>query len=64
VDYQGIGEDPDFGQFVSSLAGLNTSCLSRNATYATFMNAYNALAIKVHPHMSASDALLLKPVGE
>eukprot|EP00413_Alexandrium_margalefii_P040839 CAMPEP_0204602580 /NCGR_PEP_ID=MMETSP0661-20131031/56732_1 /ASSEMBLY_ACC=CAM_ASM_000606 /TAXON_ID=109239 /ORGANISM="Alexandrium margalefi, Strain AMGDE01CS-322" /LENGTH=282 /DNA_ID=CAMNT_0051613549 /DNA_START=35 /DNA_END=883 /DNA_ORIENTATION=+ len=47
VDYAAVAKDPDFGAFVKSLEAANTSSLSKNETYALFMNAYNALAIKM-----------------
>lgn len=47
VDYAAMATDPDFVLFVQSLDGAVTHGLSRNETYALFMNAYNALAIKM-----------------
>jgi hypothetical protein len=47
VNYSAISADPDFTKFVSSLETAAIQNLSRNETYAIFMNAYNALAIKM-----------------
>lgn len=47
IDYCGLMGDPDFYAFVGSLAMANTSGLSRNETYALYINAYNALAMKM-----------------
>lgn len=52
VDYAGLAADLDFTTFVSSLETATTEGLDRNQTYALFMNAYNALAMKMiidHP---------------
>jgi len=52
VDYAGIKADPNFSTFVASLASANTYNLTKNETYALFMNAYNAFAMKLvidHP---------------
>jgi len=47
VDYGAIQKDPDFKFFVQSLATATTANLTKNETYALFINAYNALAIKM-----------------
>lgn len=58
VNYTGIAADPDFTKFVDSLATADVSHLSKNETYALYMNAYNALAIKmVIDHPCAHDIL-------
>jgi len=52
VDYSALASDPDFTAFVASLEFADTHALSKNETYALFMNAYNALAMKMivdHP---------------
>jgi len=52
VDYKGISLDPDFTKFVKSLETVELQNFTKNETYALFMNAYNALAIKMvidHP---------------
>lgn len=52
VDYPALAADPDFKAFVASLETADTHALSKNDTYALFMNAYNALAMKMiidHP---------------
>lgn len=52
VDYKGISLDQDFSKFVQSLENADVQNLTKNETYALFMNAYNALAIKMvadHP---------------
>eukprot|EP00929_Paragymnodinium_shiwhaense_P073172 TRINITY_DN37211_c0_g1_i1.p1 TRINITY_DN37211_c0_g1~~TRINITY_DN37211_c0_g1_i1.p1 ORF type:complete len:299 (-),score=73.51 TRINITY_DN37211_c0_g1_i1:321-1217(-) len=46
IDYAAIAKDDDFHGFVKSLEVANTQNLTRNETYALFMNAYNALAMK------------------
>ena len=47
VDYTGISTDPDFAQFIQSLATMDLSTLSsRNESMALGINAYNALAAK------------------
>ena len=47
VDYWGMSQDAGFHSFVTSLETVDVSKLSRNATLALFMNAYNALAMKM-----------------
>ena len=47
VDYWGMSRDADFHSFVASLEMANVSTLTRNETLALFMNAYNALAMKM-----------------
>eukprot|EP00656_Telonema_subtile_P022348 TRINITY_DN2346_c0_g1_i4.p1 TRINITY_DN2346_c0_g1~~TRINITY_DN2346_c0_g1_i4.p1 ORF type:complete len:192 (+),score=38.11 TRINITY_DN2346_c0_g1_i4:100-675(+) len=52
VDYAGVQNDMDYPVFIDSLASANLTALTKNETYALFMNAYNALAIKMvidHP---------------
>ena len=52
VDYGGIRDDPNFGAYLEALKSADISWFGRNDTYAFFMNAYNALAIKMiidHP---------------
>eukprot|EP01062_Namystynia_karyoxenos_P005658 TRINITY_DN11963_c0_g1_i1.p2 TRINITY_DN11963_c0_g1~~TRINITY_DN11963_c0_g1_i1.p2 ORF type:complete len:269 (+),score=110.89 TRINITY_DN11963_c0_g1_i1:178-984(+) len=52
VDYCGIKADPDYAAFLKSLAAADATGLSKNDTYALYMNAYNALAINTiiqHP---------------
>jgi len=52
VNYPALAADPDFKAFVASLEHADTHGLSKNDTYALFMNAYNALAMKMiidHP---------------
>merc|ERR1711907_762604 len=52
VNYTGIRQDPGFALYIDQLAHMNTSGLTKNPTYALYMNAYNALAIKMvldHP---------------
>merc|ERR1740117_1192273 len=47
VDYEAIKLDPDYNSFVQSLEHVEVSSLTKNETYAVFMNAYNALAMKM-----------------
>ena len=52
VDYGGIRDDPDFGAYLEALKSADILGFRRNDTYAFFMNAYNALAIRMiieHP---------------
>ena len=46
VNYSAVATDPDFATFLDSLAKADTTSLTKNETYALFMNAYNALAIR------------------
>ena len=44
--------DTNFDAYLAAIAKANTTGLSRNETYAFFINVYNALAIKMiikHP---------------
>ena len=42
--YAAFSKDPDFHRFVKSLDAAPTHDLTKNETYALFMNAYNAFA--------------------
>lgn len=46
VDYDGIGADPRFGRFLTSLADPPGNLPDRAAELAYYINAYNAFAIK------------------
>ena len=47
VDYKAVRDDANYTRFIASLETATTTGLSMNETYALFMNAYNALAMKV-----------------
>jgi len=47
VDYAKIKNDSNFVDFVASLNTVNTTALTSVQLYSVFMNAYNALAIKM-----------------
>ena len=52
VDYGAIKNDPNFNAYFEALKAVNISGFGKNETYAFFMNAYNALAIRMiieHP---------------
>ena len=52
VDYSGMKDDPNFSAYFEALKSANITGFGRNETYAFFMNAYNALAIRMiieHP---------------
>lgn len=47
VDYATLVVDPDFTYFVKTLDAVDPFLLDRDAFFALFMNAYNALAMKL-----------------
>lgn len=52
VDYRSIRQDANYTAFIDAIAKVNATGLSRDETYAFFVNVYNALAIKMiveHP---------------
>jgi len=65
VDYTALSKDPDFHRFVKSLDAVPTHDLTKNETYALFMNAYNAFAMKMiidHPCNRDSAGHCLGPI--
>eukprot|EP01087_Luapelamoeba_hula_P012085 TRINITY_DN3357_c0_g1_i2.p1 TRINITY_DN3357_c0_g1~~TRINITY_DN3357_c0_g1_i2.p1 ORF type:complete len:403 (-),score=35.73 TRINITY_DN3357_c0_g1_i2:315-1523(-) len=46
VDYSGIAKDQDFANFINAIANVDTNRLSKNETYAFWLNVYNALVVK------------------
>lgn len=46
VSYSSLAADADFSAFISSLATVNFTSLSRNQSFALGINAYNAFAAK------------------
>lgn len=52
VDYQGLAQDARFNSYIKSLATTDTSAMTRDEFYVTYMNAYNAFAMNMviqHP---------------
>jgi len=47
VDYVGVCTDHDFHDFIASLATVNVDVLDRDHTFALYINAYNAFAVKM-----------------
>jgi len=47
VNYSNVKVDPNFTTFINYLATANTSSLTRNETYAFYINVYNALAMNM-----------------
>jgi hypothetical protein len=47
VDYRAVANDPDFHCFLYSLDVAHIGNFTKNETYALYINAYNAFAIKM-----------------
>jgi len=47
IDYEGIANDTDFQEYMSWFNYVNASALTRDETYAFFVNVYNVFAINM-----------------
>ncbi|CAM9413954.1 unnamed protein product [Phaeothamnion confervicola] len=47
LDYAGMATDPDYKTFLASIENVDTQGLPKSEAYALYINAYNALAVKM-----------------